>query len=238
MRISSSADWDVLIAHVRRRSCDVAVVDPCIGGEHAAAHRLAELTAAVSATPGTPIVGYVSVTAGAIRATQLLARVDSSEIVIRGVDDTPDAFAATIHRAVAECSAIRFVARSRKLFERLPPGVARALAMAFHRPERARSVSQLASAANTTRRSLDRCLARAGLAPARTLLSCARANAAFHLIAAGSIRPSSAASLLGYASPRALSRELRALTGHVPSAIPEHLTHDLFAAALTRRLFR
>src|SRR5215216_3212454 len=84
------------------------------------------------------------------------------------------------------------------------------------RSERVRSVSDLASEARTTRRSLDRWLARTGLAPARTLLACARANAAFHLLAGGHVRTSRAAEMLGYTSSRALARELHSLTGHAP----------------------
>lgn len=237
-RVANSHDWDVLVAHVRERRCDVAIIDPCVGGEHSSVQRLGTLTSALAVVPGTPIVGYVSVTAAAIRATHLLTRLGASEIIVRGVDDAPENLAATIQRVVTEYAANRLLSASATLFEGLPAGVAHALAMAFHRPERMRSVSELACAANTTRRSLDRCLARSGLAPARTLLSCARANAAFHLIAAGHVRPSTAASLLGYPSARALSREFRTLTGYAPSAIPGRLTRDDFVAAVGPRLLR
>jgi transcriptional regulator GlxA family with amidase domain len=110
--------------------------------------------------------------------------------------------------------------------------------MAFGRPDRVRSVGDLALAARTTRRSLDRWLARAGLPSARTLLSCARANAAYHLLAGGRVRASEAASLVGYGSPRSLSRELQAIAGQPVSAIPLRLSRDAFAAAIERRLAR
>ena len=94
------------------------------------------------------------------------------------------------------------------------------------------------TAANTTRRTLDRWLARAGLAPARTLLACARVSAAFQLMSSGGVRTRGAAALLGYASPRALSRELQWLAGFGASAVPSHMTHAALVAALRPRLFR
>jgi AraC-like DNA-binding protein len=237
-RISSSPDWDVLLANVRARRFDAAIIDPGLGGEQSASERLAALTTALSATPGTPIVGYMPVTAAGVKAAHLLARLGAAEVVVRGLDDSPGALAATIRRVVTAHGAAMLVAHRRELFAALPPGVAEALAMVFHRPERTRSVADLARAASLTRRSLDRYLARAGLAPARTLLACARANAVYHLIAAGHVRPSSAAALMGYPSVRALAREFRALTGHVPSAVPRRLRPDAFAASVSRRLAR
>ena len=91
---------------------------------------------------------------------------------------------------------------------------------------------------STTRRTLDRWLARAGLAPARTLLACARVSAAFQLMSSGGVRTRGAAALLGYASPRALSRELQWLAGFGASAVPSHMTHAALVAALRPRLFR
>ena len=237
-RISSSPDWDVLLASVHARRFDAAIVDPGLGGEHSASERLAALTNALSATPGTPIIGYMPVTAAGVKAAHLLARLGAAEVIVRGVDDSPGALAATIRRVVTEQGAVPLVARCRELFLTLPPSLAEALAMVFHRPERTRSVADLARAANLSRRSLDRYLARAGLAPARTLLACARANAVYHLIAAGRVGPSSAAVLMNYPSARALAREFRTLTGHVPSDVPRRLRPDTFVTTVSQRLAR
>ena len=223
---------------MRARRFDAAIVDPGLGGEQSASERLAALTTALSAMPGTPIVGYMPVTAAGVKAAHLLARLGAAEVVVRGVDDSPDALAATIRRVVTEHGAALLVARCRELFVALPSGVAEALALVFHRPERTRSVADLARTASLTRRSLDRYLARAGFAPARTLLACARVNAVYHLIAAGRVGTSSAAALMGYPSARALAREFRALTGHVPSAVPRRLRPDVFATTVSRRLAR
>lgn len=237
-RVSSSPDWDVLLAKLDERSCDLAIVDPNASGEHHAAGRLTALGRAL-ATPSTPpILGYVSVTAGAIKAAHALARLGASEILVRGVDDAPAALMAAVRRVVTDHAAIRLVTTSTDRFASLPVPIALAITTLFRRPELTRSVSDLATTARTTRRSLDRHLARAGLAPARTLLACARTNAAFQLLAAGAVRPSGAASLLGYASPRALAREFRMLTGHVPSAVPTRLTSALFIATVSRQLIR
>jgi AraC-like DNA-binding protein len=241
-RITNVTDWHTVTSALSDgRGYDVAVLDPGAGGEHASADRLRTLADVAGPALVTPVVGYVAVTAAGIRTAYAFARLvpgDVSNIVVRGIDDAPAAFAATVHGVVSSAEAHRLVSSVEDPFGALPPTVARAIETLFHRPERLRSVSALAAEAKTTRRSLDRWLARAGLASARTLLACARANAAFRLLGAGHVRTSHAAAMLGYASPRALTRELRALTGCAPSAIPAHLTRSAFSAAIARQLRR
>lgn len=231
-------EWRSVVALTRRRDFDAAVVDPTYGVDHGFADRIRALTEPPATTP---LIAYLSVTAPSIRAAQLLAQlvpVGVSNVVVRGVDDSPDVFSDAIHRVVAACAASSIVRAAGDPFGALPAPVARALEALFHRPERVRSVAALASEAKTTRRSLDRWLARTGLAPARTLLACARTTAAFHLLAEGRVRTSRAAAMLGYTSPRALARELHALTGHAPSAIPDPLTPTEFSRAIGRHLRR
>jgi AraC-like DNA-binding protein len=228
----------VLLTKLRDRTCDVAIIDPAVSGDRSVADRLDGLEDAVSTGNPTPILGYVSVTAASIKAAHTLARLGASEILVRGLDDGPATLLSAVRRVVTDHAAIRLVTTSTDRFATLPSSVANAITTLFRRPELTRSVADLAATAGTTRRSLDRHLARAGLAPARTLLACARANAAYHLLAAGAARPSHAALLVGYASSRALAREFRTLTGHVPSAVPTRLTSELFSATVTRRLLR
>jgi AraC-like DNA-binding protein len=237
-RVTNVSDWLAVVALTRHRHYDAAVIDPTFGADQSVAPRIQAMTESAHTTP---ISAYVAVTAAAIKAAQSIGRLappDVSNVVVRGVDDAPEPFAATIHRVVAASAASAIVSSAGDPFGALPLPVARAVEAAFHRPERVRSVSALASEARTTRRSLDRWLARTGLAPARTLLACARANAAFHLLAAGHVRTSRAAAMVGYTSPRALARELHALTGHAPSAIPGRLTQAEFARAIGRQLRR
>ena len=240
-RITHTTDWPTLLSGLRDAECDVAVVDPCVGSLHASAEHLRELADAARASAETPVVGYFAVSAAAIRAAHTFARLgpaDVSNIVVRGFDDAPDALSATLHRVVSSSAGNRLVRSVGKPFAALPSTAARAVVTLFHHPERMRSVSDLAAEARTTRRSLDRWLAQAGLASARTLLACARVNAAFHLMTDGHVRAARAADMLGYASPRALTREMRALTGCAPSAIRDELTESAFSAAIARRLRR
>ena len=240
-RITRTNDWPTLLLALQEARCDVAVIDPCLGAPHASAERLRELVDATNGSATTPIVGYFAVSAAAIRAAHTFARLgpaDVSNIVVRGFDDAVDALSATLHRVVSSTAASRLVRSVGNPFAALPPAAARAVVTLFHHPERMRSVSDLAAEAGTTRRSLDRWLAQAGLASARTLLACARANAAFHLMTASHVRAARAADMLGYASPRALAREMQALTGCAPSAIRGQLTESAFSAAIAHRLRR
>lgn len=227
-----------MLVRMHQWTYDVLVVDPCAGDERLAPIRLRDLANALGALPPRAVVGYVSVTATSIRAVQTLSRLGALEIVIRGVDDAPTALATAIRRAVAAHSANQLAASLGPSLAMLPPGVTEALELMLRSPDRLRSVADLVIAAKTTRRSLDRWLARAGLAPARTLLACARANAAFHLLGAGRMGRSQAAALVGYSSARSLTRELHAITGCSRSATGAKLTTDAFTAALSRRLVR
>ena len=221
-----------------QRTHDVLVVDPCAGDERLATARLRDLATVLAASPPRALVGYVSVTATSIRAVHALSKLGAVEVVIRGVDDASSVLAAAMHRAVTTHSGNRLVIALGPSLAMLPPGVTEALALMLRSPDRLRSVSDLAIAAKTTRRSLDRWLARAGLAPARTLLACARANAAFHLLTAGRLGSSQAAALVGYTSARSLTRELHALVGYSPAGIPAELTPDACVEVLRHRLVR
>ena len=237
-RVTNASTWDAFVSDVRHERCDIAIVDPCAGGNQLMSDRLGSLASVLEVGLTIPIVGYVSVTASAMRGVQGLVALGAAEIVIRGVDDSAEALSATVHRTVAASSASRVVRAVGVPFEALPSGVASAIQQAFRRPADVCSVADLAAAAKTTRRSLDRWLARAGFASARTLLACARVNAAFHMLAAGSIRMQHAASALGYSSSRALAREIHSVTGYPASAIPSRLSRDAFVAAIGRRLLR
>lgn len=232
----SFGTWEELTGAVRECECDVIVVDPCTGVERSGCERVLQLAAARA--PVTPVVGYVSVTASAIHAVQSLVRSCGAEIVVRGVDDAAERLFQTLQRALAGSGAEPLILAIGPPFALLPADIAEALAFLFRRPDKLRSVDDLATAAGTTRRTLDRWLARAGLSSARTLLACARVSAAFHLITTGNVRCSGVATLLGYASSRALTREIRWLTGFVPSAVPSRMTHAAVIDAIRPRLFR
>jgi AraC-like DNA-binding protein len=235
--VSNANSWEALLSHITRRHGDVAVVDPSAGAEGEANRRVEMLALANPAAAGISIVGYVSVTAASLRAVHGLAKLGASEIVIAGVDDSASELAATVHRAIASCGTTRVFSELGPSVHALTAEIAAALESMFRHPERFHSVGELATAARTTRRSLDRALARAGLASARTLLRCARANAAFHLIAGGRVRKAKAAVLLGYASTRSLTRDFQAVTGS-RSALPDSLSRDAFSQVLHHRLLR
>lgn len=236
--VENASTWESVLSHLHDRRCDAAIVDPCTDGDQLAEGRLRTLAAAMPGIARVPVIGYLSVTASAMRAVQALVHLGAAEIVIRGVDDSVDALATTVRRAVATCASARVVTAVGAPWDALPVRVARAIQSAFRRPERLRSVTDLAIAARTTRRSLDRCLARAGLSPARTVLACARVNATFHLLTSGDVRVAEAARLVGYTSSRSLTREILAVTGYQASAIPAWLSRDAFAASIARRLVR
>lgn len=236
--VENATTWEATLSGLHVERCDIAVIDPCAGSASVMPARLDSLSQVFHARPATPIIGYVSVSAAAMRAVHGLVRLGVTEIVIRGVDDSTEALATTIHRTVASNIAACVVRTVGTPFESLPHAVALAIEEAFLHPSHVRSVADLAAAAKTTRRSLDRWLARSGIASARTVLACARVNGAFQLLASGTLRLRQAAASLGYPSARSLARDVYAVTGYPVSAIPLRLSRQIFVATLERRLLR
>lgn len=236
--VRPAATWDELVDDVRAARGDVIVVDPCTDRERDGARRARDLAAAHRREAPIPVIGYVSVTVAAIHAVDALVRAGAAEIIVRGVDDVSGGLEVAVRRAAAGSLAARLVGHLGEPFAALPRPLRAACHALFARPELTRCVDDLAAQARTTRRSLDRWLARAGLAPARRLLACSRVNAAFHLLAGGATRPARAAAALGYPSARALARELRALTGYTPVTLARGVAPDSFVAALAPRLLR
>ena len=235
--VRNAGTWGALVSDLHERRCDAAIVDPCAGGDHRAQGQLSALAHAMTLVPCIPVIGYVSVTASAIRVVQTLVRSGAPEIVIRGVDDSFDALAGAVYRAVATSGWASVASAVEVPLQALPLPVAAAIQAAFTHPEQVRSVGDLAAAARMTRRSLDRWVARAGFCPARTVLSCARVNAAFHVLAGGNVRVAEAALLVGYASSRSLTRELSVISGR-PASEATRVSRSAFGATIARRLVR
>jgi hypothetical protein len=235
--VENAATWDVVLSDLRDRRCDVAIIDPCTDGDHLAPGRLGALAVAMRGTSPVPVIGYVSVTACAMRAVQGLVQLGASEIAIRGVDDSIDALATAVRRAVAACASARVVTAVGTPWHVLPVPVATAIQMAFNdRNGCAQSrISRLRR--RTTRRSLDRCSRAPDVSGANGALVRARecrVPSAHERECAG--HGSGAA---GWLCVVALAHA-RALRHHRVSGVRHSRTavHDVFAAAIARRLVR
>ena len=231
--------WDDFATAIAERRFDAVVIDPCADARALARRRgLADLAPVLARAPLVPIIGYVSVSANAMRAMLDLIQHGAVDIVVRGVDDQPARLRFVVERAAAGELAMLLIERLKGRLAVLPPMLVGAVQLLFRTPDRFQSIDDLADAAGMSRRSLDRWLRRATTAPARQLIAGARTVAAYRLLQSRDRRVRDVARLLGYRSIRALEREVSLAAGCTPRALRTVGTNAFVErtfAALVRR---
>ena len=227
--------WGELAEMVRTWPVDVAVVDPRADGTV----EITELQALLARYPSLPVVLYTSLTPESLRATVELAKQGIRHVVLRGFDDEPRRFRDLLERQPAYALSESVLNRLTVPLGTVPASLVRALTRLFQAPHAFRGVADLADAAGMTRRSLDRWLDRAGLAPARTILLVARLARAYFYMRDPGYLVEDVTKKLGYASHRLFARQVRAATGLTPSELrhtvePDQLVMRLATLLATR----
>lgn len=231
--LAVAVSWDALLLHVRTGPVDVVVADPAATGPI----DTSTIRLILTRYPSVPILLYTVLTPESLRATVDLARSGARHVVLRGFDDEPRHLRELLERFPTSRLS-DFVLRSLEpQLSQAPPALGRAVAQMFDRPHRFHHAADLALAAGMTRRSLDRWLDRAGIAPARTLLVGARLTRALHYLREPGYLLDDVTRKLGGPSGRIFARQVRQATGLTPSALrridPESLLPQL--SALLRR---
>ncbi|MDQ6886402.1 MAG: AraC family transcriptional regulator [Gemmatimonadota bacterium] len=226
--------WTELAEIIRTHPVDVAIVDPRADGTV----RTAELKALMSQYQSLPVVVYTSLTPDTLKATLELAKYGVQHVVLRGFDDEPQRFRELLERQLAYAMGDQVLEQLAEQMAVLPAVLVKAIARLFNAPHAFQSVRDLAMAAGMTRRTLDRWLDKAELAPARTLLMGARLARAYHFMRDPGYLLEDVTKKLGYPTPRLFARQVRDATGLAPSELrrrldPERFTEQL--AALLRR---
>ncbi|MEJ7810790.1 MAG: AraC family transcriptional regulator [Gemmatimonadaceae bacterium] len=227
-------DWGQLGECVRTHRVDIAVLDPRDGDTL----RIAEVEALVMRYPSLPIVLYTTLTAAAVQATVELAGFGVRHVVLRGFDDEPRTFRGLLDRVPAYAMSDEVLAALSPKLVALPAALVRAIERLFRSPRAFHDVDDLAVAAGMTRRSLDRWLDRAALAPAKLLVVGARMLRAYHYMRDPGYRLEDVAAKLGYSTTRLFARQMRLATGLMPSAVRRNVGPTAFAAQLAERLGR
>lgn len=219
--LHAAPSWDGALQIARDRDADILVFEPT---DSMAA---ADLPALVASAPHVVLVAYTSVSSAAVRATLALGQHESACVIIRGVDDEAGRLRNTLAQAVESSLAARVLAAIAAPVARVPAPLAEALVRLLRHPRRFLGVDDLAQSASLNRRALDRWLARAGLASARTLLACARTAGAWRQLANRGATLAAVAESLGV-SERLLAHEIRRATGSGARRLSRHTSpHEL-----------
>jgi AraC-like DNA-binding protein len=229
--VASVADLEVVI---RTRPIDVVVVDPQALGPM----NISALGTLFAKYPALPVIAYVSVSAEGMRGSLALAAFGVRHVVLRGYDDQPAAFRATVDRARADTVSASLLERLAPARAKLPGPLDAAITILFRAPHTVRGSAALARLAAMPPRTCSRALQRAGLSSALLFVRAARVIRAYHYLRGGSDRVADIAARLGYGTPDALARDTRDVTGCRPSALVRTVGPDALVALVANRLTR
>lgn len=232
---SVDAATDAAELHSLLRSLDAGllVIDPTVRDGLFAG----EIESTVAEFQLIPTVIYTAVSARAMGLVLRLARLGVQNLVLAGVDDEPHVFLALIERLPAYPVIDLMLRALREPMSSLPRSVVCAIELTFKSPSRARTGSDLAALARTTRRSLYRYMGQAGLQP-RRLIDCAHLLRAYTMLRAPGGRFKDASTKLGFADPQTLRDLMREASGHSPQSIQANVSPEVFVALLGDYLLR
>jgi AraC-like DNA-binding protein len=226
--------WGELVDVVRTTRPHVAVVDPT--AEPATRHFALDAVLAVAVS--VPVVVYTPLSPSAARAVQVLRATGTSLWLLEGIDDAPERLRTLLERfrapGIEDVLVIPLLAALGAASARAP--MTAAVRELFRAPGRFHSAQDLAAVAGMSRRWLNECLADAGVAPARVVVSTARVFGAYRYARETGCTVARAAHHLGYADAKSLRRHSVELTGVPPSAWGSELSDELCLARLASRL--
>lgn len=162
---------------------------------------------------GLPLVVWADISPRGAQAVLASAALHPVRILIEGVDDVPAALPALLSAMPRLAHVHRLEEALRPRLERVPAPIRTACARVIEGPESFFDATDLARAAQLSRRHLDRVLANCGFAPGKAIVVGARVWRAHHEIVGEGRSVPDAAQALGYADAKALLRHIRAVTG-------------------------
>jgi hypothetical protein len=185
---------------------------------------------------GAPLLAHTALTSAAMRALLAVSRAGVREVLISGVDDDPASIRRVLDLLTGESLGGRVLSCLAPSLAAMPDTLRAAVTAMFLRPDAADTPHRLAGRAGITRRSLDRWVARSGLASARLLVAAPKLLIAYGQLRRAELSMASVAARAGYGSARSLERQCEALLGMRPAVLRTRLTPEAFAQALARGL--
>jgi AraC-like DNA-binding protein len=221
--------WGELGAAFTGRLVDVIVIEPT----PVTPEELAPLLTLLGRHASVPVIVYTSVSPAAMRVTVELAKRGVHHVVFRGIDDAPARFRALMQDLADASWQSSLWPWVQARVARAPAPLERAARELFDAPHRFQDVGDLAAASGLTRRTVERWLARVGIASPKLLVVSARVERAHHLLRSSAADVGVVATRLGYASSRLFARQVMLATGRPPTALRYARTADELLGRLT-----
>ena len=190
------------------------------------------------ATPGAPLLLYTRLTTDSITRIVAASAAGVHEVLFRGVEDDAPTIRRCLQTLRRPAAPAQLLSKLAPHIMRLPPGLQGATVPLFCAGPVPRWGNELACVAQMPRRTVDRCLARADLEGAATVLDVARLARVWTPLVVEREPATSVAVHYGYRRLRNLAMHTRRVVGVLPSRLPTIGSEREFVARLARFVSR
>jgi len=201
--------WDAVLAAIRGRPVELAVVDPLLSGEP----RSQEIERLRVLFPSLPLILYTTFTPRTAGVLLSLGQRGIQNVVFTHYDDHPSRLPDVLSQEEARSSSRQLLDQLVDVFAPLPSQLRWVLEAALRSPGEVQTVGQVAARARVDRRTCERWFTRVGLPSPRQFLAAARVLYAHRLLQDPGFTIEDVTKRLGYAQAKTLQLHARAYLG-------------------------
>src|SRR5213083_1776566 len=219
-----AATWSEVLAGIRARPVELAIIDPTLGGEP----RAQELERLRLLFPSLPLIIYTALTPQLAAVLLALGQRGIRHVIFVRYDDHPERLREVLEREATG-------AASRRLLDQLADRLSPLPTELRCTPEEVQTVGRLAARARVDRRTCERWFTRVGLPTPRHFLAAARVLYAHRLLQDPGFTIEDVAKRLGYAQVKTLQQHARTYLGLTAGEMRLSLSPDEALDLVVRR---
>ena len=204
-----AATWSEVLAAIRARPVELAVIDPTLGGEP----RAQELERLRLLFPSLPLILYTALTPQLAAVLLALGQRGIRHVIFVRYDDHPERLREVLEREATGAASRRLLDQLADRLSPLPTELRWMLEETLRTPEEVQTVGRLAARARVDRRTCERWFTRVGLPTPRHFLAAARVLYAHRLLQDPGFTIEDVAVRLGYAQVKTLQQHARTYLG-------------------------
>ncbi len=229
--VAQASTWDDVLAGIRGRPVELAVVDPLLSG-HPRSQEIERLRVLF---PSLPLMLYTTLTPRTAGVLLALGQRGIQHAVFLNCDDHPNRLRDLLAEEEARSSSRHLLDQLADALAPLPSELRWVLEEALRSPGEVQTVGQVAARARVDRRTCERWFTRVGLPSPRQFLCAARVLYAQRLLQDPGFTIEDVATRLGYAQTKTLQLHARAYLGLTAGEMRLSLDADEALARVVRR---
>jgi len=223
--VAHARSWDAVLATIRTRPVEIAVVDPLLSGEP----RGQEIERLRVLFPSLPLILYTSLTPQVAAVLLGLGQRGIRHVVFSRFDDHAQRLRDVVQSEEIHSASRQLLGQLAAALEPLPRELRWVLEEALRAPGEVQTIQQVAARAHVDRGTCARWFARAGLPSPRHFLAATRVLYAHRLLQDPGFTVEDVAERLGYAQAKTLQQHARTYLGLTAGEMRLSLTPDAAA---------